>query len=97
MATYEENQKKWAQLVARAWMDESFKQELLSDPKQVFKDNGMTFEKDCDFRIVEAKRDEFCFILPAKPEGNLSETELKNIAAAGGTICSSSGPDCSHG
>ena len=81
----EENQKKWAQVVAKAWMDESFKKELFKNPKQVLKDNGMSFDMDC--KIVEAKQNELCFVLPAKPEGNLSEQELRNIAAASAPQC----------
>ena len=87
MAEMEENQKKWAQIVAKAWMDESFKNELLSNPKKVMEENGMKFKNDFNLKIVEAKNSEISFILPAKPEGSLSEEELKNIAAAGTSCC----------
>ena len=87
MAEMEEDQKKWAQIVAKAWMDESFKNELLSNPKKVMEENGMSFSNDFHLKIVESKNNEVCFVLPAKPEGSLSEEELKNIAAAGGSFC----------
>ena len=82
-----DNQKKWAQIVAKAWMDESFKKKLLNDPKGVMKGAGLKFDASQTIRIYEAKKNEFCFVLPAKPEGNLSEEELKSIAAAGGDNC----------
>lgn len=62
-------------------MDLQFKSKLLSNPESVLKEYGFTGKK---YRIIEAHKNEVCLVLLAKPEGNLSETELKNIAAAGG-------------
>ncbi len=92
MASKEENQKKWAQLVARAWMDESFKRELLNDPRGVCEASGLKFDKELTLRIIESNKNELCFVLPEKPEGDLSESELRNIAAAGSPTCM--GPGC---
>ena len=83
----EENQKKWAQIVAKAWMDEGFKNKLLNDPKGVMEAAGLKFDASHTLRIYEAKKNEICFVLPQKPEGSLSEEELKNIAAAGTFQC----------
>ena len=75
-------------------MDESFKNELLSNPKKVMEENGMSFKNDFNLKIVESKNNEVCFVLPEKPEGSLSEEELKNIAAAGASWCSNACTGC---
>lgn len=80
---YEENQKKWAQIVAKAWIDPQFKSKLLSHPETILEEHGITFQKNMKCKVIEAHKNEICFVLPVKPEGNLSETELRNIAAAG--------------
>ena len=36
----EENKKLWAKIVAKAWCDEAYKAELLSNPEQVLKAEG---------------------------------------------------------
>ncbi len=82
--SHEEIHKKWAQVIAKAWMDPQFKKALLANPEKVLKENGVSIEKNKTCRIVEVQKNELCFVLPQKPEGALSESELKNVAAAGG-------------
>ena len=88
----EENRKKWAQVVAKAWQDPAFKTKLLKSPAQTLKEFGIE-GKGMTYKIVEASKDETYFILPAKPEGKLSEAELRNIAAAASSM-TGSGPAC---
>ncbi len=64
MANHSDRAKKWAEIVARAWMDETFKQKLMQNPKKVLEDN----------------QNQHFLILPEKPKGKFSETELKSIA-----------------
>lgn len=78
---YEATQKKWAQVITKAWMDPKFKTKLLTSPEAVLKEYGLT-EAQHSYKIIEAKKNELCFVLPPKPEGSLSEAELKNLAAA---------------
>lgn len=74
--------KEWAEIVAKAWMDERFKKELLSHPEKVLKEYGIDLPGS-KFKVVEDTGNTVHLVLPKKPEGNLSEHELKNIAAAG--------------
>ena len=84
--------KKWAEIVAKAWMDEKFKQELLANPSKILKEYGIE-TSGIDYQIVENTKSKCYFVLPAKPEGNLSEHDLKNIAAADNCVGDSfSGP-----
>ncbi|HSX14257.1 MAG TPA: NHLP leader peptide family RiPP precursor [Chlamydiales bacterium] len=77
-----ENSKKWNQMVAKSWLDPKFKEKLLAHPEQTLKENGFALKAHTKYKIIESHKHEVCLVLPAKPEGNLSETELKNIAAA---------------
>jgi hypothetical protein len=74
--------KKWAEIVAKAWKDKQFKAKLLSNPEQVLKDHGLSCPPNTTYKIVGARENEMCLILPPKPAGDLSETDLRKIAAA---------------
>lgn len=77
----EQNAKKWAQIIAKAWMDPKFKKHLLENPAQVLKENGISI-KDKECEIVENTNQKFYLVLPQKPANQLSETDLRDVAAA---------------
>ena len=82
MASREEMQKSYGKIVARAWADEEFKNRLLTDPKSVFKENGIRVREDIDIKVLENTDKRVHLSLPPKPkEGELSYEELENIAA----------------
>jgi hypothetical protein len=84
------NQKKFAEIIAKAWTNESFKQRLLMHPKQTLEQEGVhTSSKDV--KIVENSHNTTYYVLPEKPKGNLSDRELREIAAAEAAIIK---PDC---
>ena len=73
--------KKFAEIVAKAWTNESFKQRLLMHPKQTLEQEGITCPSR-DVKIVENSHNTTYYVLPEKPRGNLSDRELREIAAA---------------
>ena len=75
-------QKTWAKLVAKAWSDSTFREQLLKNPKGVLKEQGIECPEGVDCKITEDTDKIIYLNLPRKPEGNLSETELRD--AAGG-------------
>ena len=75
-------QKNWAKLVAKAWSDSAFKERLLKNPKEVLKEQGIELPKEIDCKITENTDKIVYFNLPNKPEGSLSETQLRNVAGA---------------
>lgn len=83
--TPEEFQKTYGKLVAKAWEDEAFKAELLSDPMKVFKENGIELTDGIEVRMVENTAETVHFILPPEPSGELSDDQLQG--AAGGALC----------
>ncbi len=74
--------KKWAQIVARAWSDEKFKEKLLKNPEQVLKEQGFELPQGHKFQIHEQKSKVHHLVLPEKPVGEMSEEELRKVAGA---------------
>ena len=69
-------------LVARAWQDESFKQELLSNPRAAFEKEGIPLPESINIQVVEETADTIYFILPLQPSETeeLSDAELESVA-----------------
>ena len=66
--------RRWAQVVARAWDDDGFRQRLLSEPEEILREAGISLPSGVPVRVVEddsAAADEsgVCLRLPAKPPG----------------------------
>lgn len=75
-------------LIVRAWQDESFKQELITNPKAVYeKELGKKAPENCTITVLEETADQMYLILPAKPVINssdeLSESALEAVAGGG--------------
>jgi hypothetical protein len=72
----------WGQIVARAWSDEDFKQRLLSDPQVVLAEYGMEAPAGIEFQVVEDTPTVQHLVLPASPEGDLTDEELVGASVA---------------
>jgi len=79
-----------AQLVAKAWQDENFKRELISNPKAVFeRELGQKAPEGIEVTVVEETPTHMYMVLPVKPSAvedseELSEEALE--AVAGGRL-----------
>ena len=82
-----ENQKKWSHVIAKAWSDEHFKKMLISNPKQALKECGILLPADIQIKVVEDTSNMRHFVIPQKPHGNLSETELKKAVGGAMSFC----------
>ena len=80
--------KKWAEVVARAWIDPKFKHRLLQHPTEVLHEMGIKLPHNAHPKVVENTHEHIYFVLPEKPKEDLSEAELRKIAAAGTGSCS---------
>jgi hypothetical protein len=74
-------------LIERAWEDEKFKQELLSNPKAVFeKESGQELPKDIEIEVIQETDNKAYLVLPinpvpaAKTEEEISEEALEAVA-----------------
>ncbi len=71
-----------AKLVAQAWKDEAFKQELISNPKVVLeRELGQKMPESTDIQVLEETGNAFYIVLPQKPSvDELSEEQLEAVA-----------------
>lgn len=56
------------QLISKAWVDESFRKELLTDPKTAIeKELGVRVPENLKIKVVEETLDTVYLVLPVKP------------------------------
>ena len=76
----EEFSKKYAEVIAKAWSDESFKKKLLENPNETLKEFGVPIPEGVTFHIHENGSGTCHLILPGKPnDEGVSEEDIKNI------------------
>jgi hypothetical protein len=79
----------------RAWGDPAFKKKLKSNPKEALQELGIQdIPKNVQIDVIEEKPNTWSLMLHSTPKNfdKMSESELKNIAAAGNC-----GGTCTHG
>ena len=81
----EENKKLWAKIVAKAWCDEAFKAELLNNPEQVLKAEGVEIPEGVRVHVVEEQKpstaeDVYLYLPPINETIIMDETEVKKAA-----------------
>ncbi len=72
-----------AKLIARAWKDDSFKERLLRNAKEVYEEEiGITLPENIVIKAFAETPDAHYLIIPVKPEscGELSDEELFSAA-----------------
>ena|SRR5579883_1498865 len=80
----------WAEIVAKAWTDEKFKKRLFAHPEEVFKEYGLPVDPSVHYKLMEetpGTKREIILTFPKKPEGEMSEEELRKMSGAGPTSC----------
>ena len=81
--TREEQGKKYAKLVAKAWSDEAFKERLLSDSRTVLEAEGIIVPPGVDVKVVEQTETQLFMVIPKKPEGVAAAVWAEERMAAG--------------
>ncbi len=76
----DEFQKAYGKLVAKAWSDDEFKAELLSDPMKVFKENSIEVPEGIEVRMVANTADTMHFVLPQEPSDELTDEQLEGTS-----------------
>ncbi len=73
-----------AHIIAQAWKDEAYKQELFSNPKAVIeREFGVQMPAEVSVRVMEENPTNLYFVLPMRPdlsEVELSEEQLEGVA-----------------
>lgn len=81
MFSYEEFKKVWPKIVAKAWSDAAFKKKLIDSPAEVLKTYGIDLPKGQRCIINESTKETIYLMLPPKPDGQLTEEKLQQVAA----------------
>ena len=92
----EEQDKRYGQLIAKAWADEEFKAKLKADPKAAMAEVGMDLAEGVEIEVVESTPEKAYLVIPPKPEpvGELSDEDLEKVA--GGIFKTQPPEDSSH-
>ena len=76
-----------ARIIATAWKDDAYKQELLTNPKAVIeREFEAQLPAEVNVQVIEENPTSLCFVLPMRPEipgQELDESELEAIAGGG--------------
>ena len=75
----EQFEKEWGKIVAQAWSDGGFKQQLLSNPAAVLKEKGFKVPDKMAIKVLEDSAHTVHLILPERP-AELSDAELSQVA-----------------
>lgn len=72
-------------LITRAWQDEAFKQELLTQPNVALAKEGINIPSNVEVRVFEENSSTLYVIIPMNPAAasELSEAELESVAGGG--------------
>ncbi|MEM7592906.1 MAG: NHLP leader peptide family RiPP precursor [Cyanobacteria bacterium P01_A01_bin.83] len=76
-----------ANLISKAWGDESFKQELMNNPRAVYEQElGRKAPENQKIQVLEETPGTTYLVIPQKPETSeeLSEEALESVAGGGG-------------
>ncbi len=78
-------EEKLAPVVAKAWLDEAYRKELVADPKAVLsKEFGIELPDSLSIEVVEENEGKLYIVIPAKPkEDQLTDEQLKAVAGGG--------------
>ncbi len=80
-----ENKQLWAKIVAKAWCDEAYKDELLNNTEKVLKAEGVMIPNGVRVHVVEKQipstaEDVYLYLPPVDQNVSLSEEESKQAA-----------------
>ena len=77
-------------LIERAWKDDTFKQQLLDDPKSALQSMGETIPEHLDIHVLEETGNTRYFVIPQDPNAALDDQLLSDeeLDAVAGGWCS---------
>lgn len=79
-----------ATLIERAWKDEAFREQLVSDPKSALRGVGQAVPDHLDIQVLEETGNTRYFVIPQNPNHSLEDALLSDdeLDAVAGGWCS---------
>ena len=81
--SHDEQSKKIGQILAKCWLDDSFKQKLMADPLGTLTAEGATMPDGLSVKVLENTDKVFNLVIPAKPT-DLTDADLDKVAGGFG-------------
>ena len=76
-----------AHIIAKAWKDEAYKQELLNNSKAVIEQEfGLELADDINVQVVEENASSLYLVLPMQPDLSTDEVSEEELEAVAGGI-----------
>ncbi len=70
------------QVIQKAWEDPSFKQKLLTDPKEALREAlGIHLPDNITLKTVEEGSNEFYLVIPPSPSSGLMKTNVSPLSS----------------
>ena len=96
-----DNSQVWPKIIARAWADDDFKARLLADAGPIVEEYGIGGLDHYHVKVIEdpnasagdwhiqgrGKSATYIVSIPPRPSGELSDSDLENVAGAGCCCC----------
>lgn len=83
----EQMQKAWAKIIAKCWSDPEFKQQVISNPAQALPNAGLEVQPGLKVVVHENVQGTCHLTIPQKPQGELSEQQLSEVAVGATGYC----------
>ena len=81
--TREEQDKKYAKVIAKAWSDEAFKERFLTDSHAVLDAEGFNVPPGVDVKVVEQTDTQIFLVIPKIPQNDDLIVAEERVAASG--------------
>lgn len=82
MSEHKTRQELEANLIAKAWKDEDFKQQLMNNSKAAIAEAGISLPESINVKVIEETGETFYLVIPQPPsqQEELSEADLESVA-----------------
>jgi hypothetical protein len=70
IAPSDDQEKRYAKLIARAWLDPAFKERLMTTPRAVLREQGIDLPPDVEVQVVEDTENLLHVRLPPLDDAN---------------------------
>ncbi len=86
-----EQKKLWAKIVAKAWADEVYKENLENNPREALKAEGVELSQKANLHVVsepkESTDSDIYLYIPQSFESFVEDSEDKKAASCAGCAC----------